>query len=275
MGLIPTPPGQIESGSIIFQNKELIGASKKEMEKIRGKEIGMIFQDPMTSLNPTMRIGQQIMEGLIKHRSLSIHDSKELAVKTLKMVGISNPEKRVDQFPHEFSGGMRQRVMIAIALACNPKLLIADEPTTALDVTIQAQILELMKETQAAMGTSIILITHDLGIVAGMCDRVIVMYSGEIIESGPVEEIYAAPCHPYTQGLLRSVPRLDMTKDKELIPIHGAPPNLLHPPLGCSFTPRCPFAMRICKQQHPILENINANHQMSCWLKKRDEKSTS
>lgn len=274
MGLIPTPPGQVENGSILFEGRELIGRSKREMEKIRGQEIGMIFQDPMTSLNPTMRIGRQIMEGLIKHKNLPSQEAKKLAIETLKIVGISDPEKRADQFPHEFSGGMRQRVMIAIALACHPKLIIADEPTTALDVTIQAQILELMKETQAKMGTSIILITHDLGIVAGMCDRVIVMYGGEIVESGPVDEIYATPRHPYTQGLLRSVPRLDMARDKELVPIYGTPPNLLTPPKGCPFTPRCSFAMRICKEKHPILEKINEEHQVCCWLNKKHAKNT-
>lgn len=268
MSLIPSPPGKIDEGSIQFEGAELLLKSRREMERIRGKEMGMIFQDPMTSLNPTMRVGKQIMEGLIKHRSLSRSEARRQAIEMLHLVGISNPEKRVDQYPHEFSGGMRQRAIIAIALACKPKLLIADEPTTALDVTIQAQILELMKEIQRKTGTSIILITHDLGIVAGMCDRVLVMYGGEIVESGTVDEIYNQPRHPYTHGLLRSVPRLDMDKGNELIPIYGTPPNLLNPPKGCSFCARCDYAMRICKVNRPKIEPVNGQHEVACWLKK-------
>jgi oligopeptide transport system ATP-binding protein len=275
MGLIPYPPGRIENGEIIFNGTPLLYKSKKEMEQIRGKEIGMIFQDPMTSLNPTMRIGNQIIEGLIKHQGYSKQKAKEHAIELLMLVGISDPEKRIEQYPYEFSGGMRQRVVIAIALACNPKLLIADEPTTALDVTIQAQILNLMKEIQMKMGTSIILITHDLGIVAGMCDRVIVMYGGQIVESGSVEQIYTVPRHPYTHGLLRSVPRLDMDKGKELVPIYGSPPNLLNPPQGCPFYPRCEYAMQICKSYPPSLELLEHKHQVACWLKTKDEKNFS
>ncbi len=279
MGLIPLPPGMIDGGEIWFAREDmtrenLLRKSRKEMERIRGKEIGMIFQDPMTSLNPTMRIGKQIMEVLIKHQRLSKHEAQIQAIEMLRLVGISDPDKRMGQYPHEFSGGMRQRVIIAIALACNPKLLIADEPTTALDVTIQAQILELMKKIQATMGTSIVLITHDLGIVAGMCDRVIVMYAGEILESASVDQIYSKPRHPYTQGLLRSVPRLDMDATKELVPINGTPPNLLHPPTACSFCPRCEHAMRLCQTQRPVLETIEPNHQAACWLNKRNEQST-
>ena len=274
MRLIPQPPGLIDEGEIWFEGENLLAKSRKEMERIRGKDIGMIFQDPMTSLNPTMRVGYQIMEGLIKHQELSKHEAHARAIELLKLVGISDPDKRMTQYPHEFSGGMRQRAVIAIALACNPKLLIADEPTTALDVTIQAQILELMQRIQKTMGTSIILITHDLGIVAGMCDRVIVMYGGEIVESGTVDQIYSTPRHPYTHGLLRSVPRLDMDASKELIPIYGTPPNLLHPPQACSFCPRCEHAMRICQIQRPVLEHVDPNHQVACWLKKRDEQST-
>lgn len=274
MGLIPSPPGLIENGTIFFENQELTALSAKSMEKIRGKKIGMVFQDPMTSLNPTMRIGKQIIEGLMKHERLSYSKAKLEAIDILRTVGIAEAEKRIDQFPHEFSGGMRQRVMIAMALACKPQLLIADEPTTALDVTIQAQIIELMKATQKEMKMSIILITHDLGIVAGMCDRVIVMYGGEIVESGSVDQIYYQPQHPYTQGLLHSVPRLDMLREKELIPIHGSPPNLLTLPPGCSFTPRCPFAMKICKQKRPILEDLKEQHTVCCWLKKRNEQFT-
>ncbi len=272
MGLIPKPPGEIEGGEIWFADENILLKSRKEQERVRGKEIGMIFQDPMTSLNPTMRIGRQIMEGLIKHQGLSKHEAVKRAIEMLKLVGISDPDKRITQYPHEFSGGMRQRVVIAIALACNPKLLIADEPTTALDVTIQAQILDLMKKIQSQMGTSIILITHDLGIVAGMCDRVLVMYGGEIVESGTVDQIYLKPRHPYTWGLLRSVPRLDMDGAKELIPIYGTPPNLLNPPDDCPFWPRCEYAMRICQIERPLLEPLEEHHQVACWLKRKNEK---
>jgi oligopeptide transport system ATP-binding protein len=271
LGLLPQPAGSVEQGEIFFEGSNLLKKSKKEMQQVRGKEIGMIFQDPMTSLNPTMRIGYQIMESLIKHQKLTSSQARARAIELCKIVGISDPEKRINQYPHEFSGGMRQRAMIAIALSCNPKLLIADEPTTALDVTIQAQILELMKEIQKNMGTSIMIITHDLGVVAGMCNRVIVMYGGQIMESAPVEQIYTHPRHPYTQGLLRSVPRLDMQKEKELIPIYGTPPSLLNPPKGCPFCARCEFAMRICKHHCPALESIEDRHQAACWLKKKDE----
>lgn len=267
MGLIPSPPGQIDSGKISFNGSDLLAKSRNEMEAIRGKEIGMIFQDPMTSLNPTMRVGKQIMEGLIKHHNLTKTEARKQAIEMLSLVGISDPEKRIDQYPHEFSGGMRQRAIIAIALACRPKLLIADEPTTALDVTIQAQILDLMKSIQKKTDTSIILITHDLGIVAGICDRVVVMYGGEIVETGTVDQIYKNPCHPYTQGLLRSVPRLDMDKEEELVPIYGTPPNLLNPPQGCSFCPRCDFAMRICQSTCPPTMQIDEKHEVACWLK--------
>ena len=277
MGLIPQPPGNIENGAIFFSGEDLLCKSNKEMGRIRGKEIGMIFQDPMTSLNPTMQVGNQIIEGLIKHQRLSKKAARVRAIEMLHLVGISDPEKRIVQYPHEFSGGMRQRAIIAIALACNPKLLIADEPTTALDVTIQAQILELMQEIQRKMGTSIVLITHDLGIVAGMCNRVLVMYGGQIVEHGNVEQIYTSPRHPYTHGLLRSVPRLDMDKGKELIPIYGTPPNLLHPPVGCSFCPRCEYAMHICKKECPLLEPLEAanQHYVACWLKRKNEKNIS
>ena len=267
MGLIPSPPGKIDKGTICFEGGDLLSKSEQEMEEIRGKKIGMIFQDPMTSLNPTMRIGKQIMEGIIKHRGLSKNKARNLTIEILKLVGICEPERRLDQYPHELSGGMRQRVIIAIALACGPALLIADEPTTALDVTIQAQILNLMKEIQKKTNTSIILITHDLGIVAGMCDRVLVMYGGEIIEKGTVEQIYKNPSHPYTQALLRSVPRLDMDKRKELVPVYGTPPNLLKPPQGCAFCPRCDHAMRICKIISPPSEKVEDQHEVACWLK--------
>ncbi len=243
-------------GAIYFENEDLLKKSKKEMRKIRGQKMGMVFQDPMTSLNPTMRIGKQICESGI---------SKESALQLLELVEISNPGKRLQQYPYQLSGGMRQRVMIAIALACNPHLLIADEPTTALDVTIQAQILALIKNIQKERGMSIILITHDLGIVAGNCDRVLVMYSGQIVESGSVDQIFANPSHPYTRGLLRSVPRLDMDSNKVLEPIEGTPPSLLCPPKGCPFAARCDRAMRICQIEQPKLYQVNQGHFSACW----------
>ncbi|HZG18301.1 MAG TPA: ABC transporter ATP-binding protein [Candidatus Bathyarchaeia archaeon] len=266
MKLIPTPPGEFKKGQILFNGDDLIKKSNKEMEAIRGKDIGMIFQDPMTSLNPTMTIGNQIMEGLIKHQGMSKAAARERAIELLTMVGIPQPERRVTQYPHEFSGGMRQRAMIAISLACSPKLLIADEPTTALDVTIQAQILDLMKDLQKKTGTSIILITHDLGVVAEMCDRVIVMYAGKVIETGTVDDIFYNPQHPYTKGLLRSVPRLDLNRDEPLTPIFGTPPDLLKPPVGCGFTARCDSAMRVCQQYDPELTDVSTTQRSACWL---------
>jgi oligopeptide transport system ATP-binding protein len=266
MKLIPMPPGEIKKGEILFNGVNLVNKSNKEMESIRGKDIGMIFQDPMTSLNPTLTIGNQIMEGLIKHQNMSRSDARNRAIELLTLVGIPQPEKRVDQYPHEFSGGMRQRAMIAIALACSPQLLIADEPTTALDVTIQAQILDLMKELQKKMNTSIILITHDLGVVAEMCDRVIVMYAGKVIETGTVDDIFYNPQHPYTKGLLRSVPRLDLNRDEPLTPIFGTPPDLLRPPVGCGFTARCESAMRVCQEYDPELKDISSTQRAACWL---------
>lgn len=266
MKLIPMPPGEIKKGQILFQGEDIVNKTNKQMESIRGKDIGMIFQDPMTSLNPTMSIGRQIMEGLIKHQGMSKIEAKERAIEMLRLVGIPMPEKRVDQYPHEFSGGMRQRAMIAIALACEPKLLIADEPTTALDVTIQAQIMDLMRDLQKKTGTSIILITHDLGVVAESCDRVVVMYAGEVIETGTVNEIFYNPQHPYTKGLLKSVPRLDLKKDEPLIPILGTPPDLLNPPQGCAFAPRCDYAMRVCQQYSPEMDTLSKTHTAACWL---------
>ncbi|MCR8995195.1 ABC transporter ATP-binding protein [Brevibacillus laterosporus] len=266
MKLIPTPPGEYKQGQILFNGQDIIKKTKKEMESIRGKEIGMIFQDPMTSLNPTMTIGNQIMEGLIKHQNMSKAAAKERAIELLSIVGIPQPDRRVNQYPHEFSGGMRQRGMIAISLSCSPKLLIADEPTTALDVTIQAQILDLMKDLQKKMGTSIIMITHDLGVVAEMCDRVVVMYAGKVIEEGTVDEVFYNPQHPYTKGLLRSVPRLDLNRDEPLTPIFGTPPDLLKPPVGCGFAARCECTMKVCMEYDPELTTISDSQRAACWL---------
>ncbi|OPA78452.1 peptide ABC transporter ATP-binding protein [Paenibacillus selenitireducens] len=266
MRLLPTPPSFIKEGSVIFNGEDLLKKSEKEMESIRGKDIGMIFQDPMTSLNPTITIGKQITEGLIKHQNVSKKDAYARAIEMLNLVGIPNPDARFSQYPHEFSGGMRQRAMIAIALACNPALLIADEPTTALDVTIQAQILDVMKDLQKRLGISIILITHDLGVVADMCDRVVVMYAGKVVETGTKWEIFQNPSHPYTRGLLRSMPRLDQRKDEQLIPIHGTPPDLIKPPAGCAFCARCDDAMRICETQDPAITQLSESHASRCWL---------
>ncbi len=266
MKLLPSPPSKIKNGSITFNGNELTTKSEREMQKIRGNDIGMIFQDPMTSLNPTTKVGHQIAEGLIRHKKLSRTLAFQQSIEMLKLVGIPNPEKRATQYPHEFSGGMRQRAMIAIALACQPKLLIADEPTTALDVTIQAQILQLMKSLQEKLNTSIILITHDLGVVAETCEKVVVMYAGQVVEKGTVEEIFTNPQHPYTKGLLKSVPRLDMDRSKALDPIIGSPPDLLAPPKGCAFYPRCDHAMKVCKEFKPELEQIDGKQQAACWL---------
>lgn len=266
MRLIPNPPGQIKSGEILFAGTDLAQATEKQMEEIRGAEIAMIFQDPMTSLNPTMTVGKQIMEGLIKHQGMSRGKAKKRAIEMLRLVGIPSPESRIDQYPHQFSGGMRQRAMIAIALACEPTLLIADEPTTALDVTIQAQIIDLMKELQAKVDTSIILITHDLGVVADIADRVAVMYAGKVIETGTLDEIFYNPRHPYTWGLLASMPRLNQSEDQDLTPIPGAPPNLLDPPKGCPFAARCPHAMKVCVDNMPDTTSVSGTHQVACWL---------
>lgn len=258
--------GKIVEGEILFKGKDLTKLSEKEMEVIRGNEIGMIFQDPMTSLNPVYTIGNQLMEPLLKHRGLSKKEAFDRAVHMLSLVGIPSPEKRMKQYPHEFSGGMRQRAMIAMALCCEPKLLIADEPTTALDVTIQAQILELMKDLKEKLGTSIILITHDLGVVADVCSRINVMYGGLIAETGSSRDIFYNPKHPYTWGLLRSIPNPHSDERERLIPIEGTPPDLLKPPVGCPFAPRCEYAMKVCESQRPPLFEIEENHKAACWL---------
>ncbi|MDK2918167.1 MAG: oligopeptide transport system ATP-binding protein [Candidatus Petromonas sp.] len=263
-------PGKIKDGEILFKGEDLVKKSEKHMMSIRGNEIAMIFQDPMTSLNPVYTVGDQIMEAIIRHQGLSKQKAKKKAIEMLKLVGIPSPEKRVDNYPHEFSGGMRQRAMIAIALSCQPDLLIADEPTTALDVTIQAQILELMKDLKEKINTSIILITHDLGVVADVCSRIIVMYGGLVMEEGTAEEIFYDPKHPYTMGLLKSIPRLDLGQKKRLVPIEGSPPDLLKPPKGCPFAARCPYAMRICVEERPPYFYVNEGHRSMCWLLHED-----
>lgn len=265
MRLLSMPPAKFKSGSILMNGEDIVTMSEAEMEKVRGQEMGMIFQDPMTSLNPTMKIGRQITEGLIKHQGLSKKDALERGVELLRLVGIPNPESRIQQYPHEFSGGMRQRAMIAIALSCNPNILIADEPTTALDVTIQAQILELLRDLQQDMKTAIILITHDLGVVANAADRVAVMYGGKIVETGTVDEIFYAPKHPYTWGLLGSMPKLNDTK-KELQSIPGTPPDLKDPPKGCPFAARCPYAMKVCDTYMPEYQPASDTQKTACWL---------
>jgi len=265
MGLLPDN-GKVKVGQLIFDGKDLSTTSEKEMEKIRGNEIGMIFQDPMTSLNPVFTIGNQIMEPLIKHKNISKREAFDKSVDMLKLVGIPSPEKRMKQFPHEFSGGMRQRAMIAMSLVCKPKLLIADEPTTALDVTIQAQILELMKDLKAKIGMSIILITHDLGVVADVCSRIYVMYGGTIVESGTSRDLFYNSKHPYTWGLLKSIPNPKEDIKERLKPIEGTPPDLLQPPAGCPFAPRCEHTMKICLTERPPQFEINEGHFSACWL---------
>ncbi len=266
MRLIPSPPGKVTEGRILFEGVDLVQVAPRKMFGIRGSKISMIFQDPMTSLNPTMTVGKQIMEGLVWHHKIDRHKAQKRALEMLRLVGIPNPEQRFNQYPHEFSGGMRQRVMIGIALASDPKILIADEPTTALDVTIQAQILELMQEIQKETQTAIILITHDLGVVAEVAQRVAVMYGGKIVETGEVEEVFYRSRHPYTWGLMASMPRLDQRRDQELEPILGTPPDLYDPPPGCPFADRCPHAMIICHEQMPKTTEVSPTHQVSCWL---------
>ena len=264
--LNPEPPGFFEGGSIKYKGEEIITKTDREMRKIRGVEIGFIFQDPMTSLNPTMTVGKQIEEMLKEHRKeMSKADRKTRAIELLSLVGISNPEARYDQYPHQLSGGMRQRVVIAIALACDPKVLIADEPTTALDVTIQAQILDLMRDLQKKIKTSIIIITHNLGVVANIADRVAVMYGGKLVETGDVEDIFHNPCHEYTKGLLRSIPKAH-EKGGELQAIPGTPPDLMEPPVGCPFAARCKETMIVCQKYMPDYTDCGKNHKSACWM---------
>ncbi|MCM3781451.1 ABC transporter ATP-binding protein [Neobacillus mesonae] len=273
MRLLPKRTAEIHEGSIKFKGSELVGLSEKQMRKYRGSEMTMIFQDAMTALNPTLTIGEQLMEGIRHHQKLSRTEARQRALEILNLIGIKNPETRLKQFLHEFSGGMRQRVMIAIAAIGNPSILIADEPTTALDVTIQSQILDLFKMLQKKTGVSIIMITHDLGVVASVADRVCVMYAGKIVESGTVRQIFYDPKHPYTQGLLASMPRVDGARNKPLESIPGTPPDLFSPPKGCPFAPRCSYAMQVCGEYEPpnVSIGVNQDHQTACWL--LDERS--
>lgn len=264
MRLIPNPPGKIVGGKILFDGEDLLGYNEEEMRKIRGKNIAMIFQDPMTSLNPVLTIGRQITESLELHMKLSGKEARRRAAELLALVGIPSPENRLDDYPHQFSGGMRQRVMIAMALSCNPDLLIADEPTTALDVTIQAQILELINKLKTELGMAVIIITHDMGVVARMADRVAVMYAGRIVEEGPTEQIFANPRMPYTIGLLQSIPRLDEERGHRLNPIRGLPPDLISLPEICPFAPRCDYVQDACYQQVPPLRHVEANQRARC-----------
>ncbi len=262
---ILAPTGKIVGGSIKFDGKELVGASEKEMKEIRGNKISIIFQDPMTSLNPTYTIGHQLMEAILLHTNRNKKEAYERAVEMLRLVNVNEPEKRMKQYPHEFSGGMRQRVVIAMALACEPDILIADEPTTALDVTIQAQILELMKNLQKELGMAIIMITHDLGVVAQICDEVVVMYAGSICEQGTADEIFYNPKHEYTKGLMRSIPTAN-TAGTKLQPITGTPIDLLNMPKGCPFAPRCDAAMKVCLTERAPALDINNCHRAACWM---------
>jgi len=264
MGLVPRPPGRIAGGEILFDGVDLLQLSAAALRELRGNRISMIFQEPMTSLNPVLTVGEQITEGILRHRTMSRDAAKELAIEMLRMVHISSPEERFGDYPHRLSGGMRQRVMVAMALACKPKLLIADEPTTALDVTIQAQILDLMRTLREETGTAIILITHDLGVVAELADDVAVMYAGRIVERATVAALFAEPQHPYTIGLLGSIPRLDIEQDR-LAAIEGQVPNPFAPVAGCRFHPRCPFVIERCRHEDPPLIDLGNGHDSACW----------
>ena len=271
MQLIPNPPGKVTGGQILYNGKDLVKLSEREMEKIRGNEISMIFQEPMTSLNPIIRCGKQIAESLRLHRGMKKKEAMEEAIKMMQAVGIANPQARAYEYPHQMSGGMRQRVMIAMALACQPQILIADEPTTALDVTIQAQILDLIRDLNQEMNTSVVFITHDLGVVASMCDRIAVMYAGRIVEYGTTDDIFYNPKHEYTKGLLKSIPRLDAKEHERLVPIEGTPIDLLNPPAGCPFAPRCSNCMKICLREMAPVTTFDDVHYTQCWMNQKEQ----
>jgi oligopeptide transport system ATP-binding protein len=266
MRLIPQPPGKIVGGEVIFDGRNLLDLSDDEIRRVRGNKIAMIFQDPMTSLNPVLTIGRQIAEALELHMGMNKEEALKRSAELLSMVGIPEAEARLADYPHQFSGGMRQRAMIAMGLACNPQLLIADEPTTALDVTIQAQIVELVKRLRDEIGMAIIWITHDLGVIAGLADRMMVMYAGHAVEEAPVKSLYGDPRHPYTIGLLGSLPRLDEIRESRLASIEGLPPDLIDLPPGCPFEPRCEYALEKCKTERPVLETVDPRHRIACWV---------
>jgi len=266
MKLIPSPPGKIVGGEVLLDGQDVLKMEGRDLSSVRGNRISMIFQDPMTALNPYLKISTQLIETIRLHQKLDRKAARAKAIEMLDLVGIPAPERRVDAYPHQFSGGMRQRVMIAIALSCNPEVLIADEPTTALDVTIQAQILDLINDLSERLDTAVIMITHDLGVVAGMCDHVCVMYAGRIVEKAPTDQLFADPKHPYTVGLIKSVPRLDKKNSGRLYSIEGQPPNVIDLPDCCPFHPRCEKAMDICKSKYPVVKELEGGRQVSCWL---------
>ena len=272
--LNPEPPGFFGGGEIIYKGKDILKMDKKEIREIRGGEIGSVFQDPMTSLNPTMKVGKQIMEVFVGREGYSKDEVKAKALEIMKLVGISDSEKRFNQYPHELSGGMKQRIMIAIALVSRPSVIICDEPTTSLDVTIEAQILELLLELKEKLGTSIIMITHDLGVIAKICDRVVVMYGGKIVEKGTVRDIYYQTAHPYTSGLMHSIARLETNRGEKLHPIEGTPPDLFSPPVGCPFAARCDYCMDVCEQFPPEEYQLSEEHMTRCWLQHENAPDT-
>ena len=274
MGLVPTPPGKVVEGKVFFEENDLLTYSEKQLQKVRGREVGMVFQDPMTSLNAVLPIGKQLMEGMLLHEQIKPDEAKKRVVDLLTLVGIPDAEKRINDYPYQFSGGQRQRILIAMALVCNPALLIADEPTTALDVSIQAQIVELVRGLKEKLGMAVIWITHDLGVVASLVDKVAVMYAGRIVELAPVRDLFRQTSHPYTVGLLASLPKIDQAARQRLIPIEGQPPNNLNSPAGCAFAPRCRFAIDTCWNEQPQLETVDPEHAVACfqWDVVREER---